>query len=104
MAAMVLNSPRAVAMSVQVVRAFVRLRAMLASNKELSRKLSELEQKIASHDGHIQSLFEAIRQLMAPSQTKRPRIGFHAKEGKARYVVSAPKRSKENLKGLGYGG
>jgi len=70
MAAMVLNSPLAVEMSVQVVRAFVRLRAILASNKRLAEKLAELERKVASHDGHIRSLFEAIRQLMsAPSSS-----------------------------------
>jgi hypothetical protein len=85
MAAMVLNSPRAVAMSVQVVRAFVRLREMLVSNKELARKLAELERQVASHDEHIQSLFEAIRRLMAPPKTERRRIGFYARERGARY-------------------
>ena len=81
MAAMVLNSPLAVEMSVQVVRAFVRLREILASNKRLAEKLAELERKVASHDGHIRSLFEAIRQLMsAPSSSER-RIGFEVKFG-----------------------
>ncbi len=77
MAAMVLQSPRAVEMSVHVVRAFVRLRAMLATNKDLAAKFAELERKVASHDSHIQSLFEAIRRLMAPDPPK-PRIGFRA--------------------------
>ena len=75
MAAMVLNSPSAVEMSVQVVRAFVRLREMPATNKALADKLAELERKVASHDEHIQSLFEAIRQLMAPSEPRPTRIG-----------------------------
>jgi hypothetical protein len=76
MAAMVLQSPRAVEMSVHVVRAFVRLRAMLATNKYLAAKFAELERKVASHDTHIQSLFEAIRRLMAPDPPKPHRIGF----------------------------
>ena len=79
MAANVLNSRRAVQMSVIVVRAFVRLREMLATNKALAEKLAELERKVASHDGHIQSLFQTIRQLMEPVPPKPRRIGFHAK-------------------------
>jgi uncharacterized protein involved in exopolysaccharide biosynthesis len=79
MAANVLNSRRAVQMSVIVVRAFVRLREMLATNKALAVKLAELERKVASHDGHIQSLFHTIRQLMAPQPSQPRRIGFHAK-------------------------
>ena len=78
MAAMVLQSPRAVEMSVHVVRAFVRLRELLATNKDLAAKFSELERKVASHDTHIQSLFEAIRRLMAPDPPKPRRIGFRA--------------------------
>src|SRR5713226_4922774 len=70
MAAMVLSSPRAVEMSVHVVRAFVRLRQMLATNKGLAAKLAELERKVASHDTHIQSLFDAIRELMTPIDPK----------------------------------
>jgi hypothetical protein len=78
MAAMVLQSPRAVEMRVHVVRAFVRLRAMLATNKDLAAKFAELERKVASHDTHIQSLFEAIRRLMTPDPPKPRRIGFRA--------------------------
>ncbi len=80
MAANILRSERAVRMSVIVVRAFVRLREMLATNKELAAKLAELERKVTSHDGHIQSLFDAIRQLMEPTAPKPRRIGFHAKD------------------------
>ena len=87
MAAMVLNSPLAVEMSVQVVRAFVRLREVLASNKILAEKFAELERKVASHDGHIRSLFEAIRQLMSPPSSPERRIGFEVKSGE-------PSRSK----------
>jgi len=78
MAANVLYSRRAVQMSVYVVRAFVRLRAILATHKELDKKLAELERRVKSHDEHIQSLFEAIRHLMAPEPPKPSRIGFRA--------------------------
>jgi phage regulator Rha-like protein len=64
MAANVLNSPRAVQMSVLVVRAFVRMRQVLAAHKELAAKLAELERKLGTHDEQIEAIFEAIRQLM----------------------------------------
>ncbi len=74
MAASVLNSPRAVEASVQVVRAFVQLRQMLASNAELSGKLAALEKK---YDIKFRAVFEAIRELMTPSDPKKKRpIGF----------------------------
>ena len=73
MAATIMNSPKAIEMSVFIVRAFVQLREMLSSHKELSAKLEILEQKIGSHDQAIAGLIDAIRQLMAtPAQTKRP--------------------------------
>ena len=76
MAANVLNSPRAVEVGVYVVRAFVKLRELIATHKELSRKLAELEQKVGTHDDAIRQLIEAIRQLMAPApQPKRRKIG-----------------------------
>ena len=74
MAASVLNSPRAVEASVQVVRAFVQLRQMLASNAELSRKLVALEKE---YDIKFRAVFDAIRELMTPSDPKKKRpIGF----------------------------
>jgi leucyl aminopeptidase len=76
MAANVLNSKRAVQTSVEVVRAFVRLRQMLASNAELARKLEELERK---YDRQFKVVFDAIRQLMTPPEPQRKAIGFHAK-------------------------
>ena len=77
MAASVLNSQRAIEISVHVVRAFVHLRDLVSSNKELSAKLDQLERKVAGHDRAIAELINAIRQLMAPSapNKKRP-IGF----------------------------
>ena len=85
MAANVLNSTQAVKMSVLVVRAFVRMRHVLAAHKELTGKLSELERKIGTHDEQIQVIFEAIRELMAPPTPKRRKIGFLVEEKAAAY-------------------
>ncbi len=82
MAANVLNSPRAVQMSVFVVRAFVRLRQMIASHKNLTRRLNELEKK---YDAQFKVVFDAIRQLMTPPEAKKRKIGFLVKEKAARY-------------------
>jgi hypothetical protein len=87
MLASVLNSPVAVQASVRVVRAFVRLREMLASNRELAQKLAELEHKFEGHDDAIRNLFEAIRQLLSSPEPKRRKIGFHVKERTAKYRV-----------------
>ena len=76
MAANVLNSPRAEEMSVFVVRAFVRLRGVLAAHKELADQLAKLEDRVGTHDQQIQAVFEAIRQLMAPPDPPERRIGF----------------------------
>jgi len=76
MLANVLNSERAAQTSVQVVRAFVRLREMLASNAELARKLEMLEKK---YDRQFKIVFDTIRRLMSPPETKRREIGFHAR-------------------------
>jgi len=74
MAASVLNSGRAVAVSIAVVRAFVRLRQMLASHAELARKLAALERK---YDAQFKVVFDAVRELMEPPPTPpKPRIGF----------------------------
>ena len=82
MAATILNSARAAEMSVYVVRAFVKLRELLASNKELARRLNELEarleKKLATHDQAIASILSAIRQLMNPPVPQRRPIGFTA--------------------------
>ncbi len=75
----VLRSSRAVQVNIAIMRAFVKLREMVAAHKELAGKLAELERKVASHDTHIQSLFDAIRRLMEPAKPKPGRIGFHAK-------------------------
>jgi hypothetical protein len=78
MTATILNSPRAVEMSLYVVRAFVRLRELLASNTALARKLNELEGKLKNHDEAIAAILSAIRELMNPPAPKRRGIGFTA--------------------------
>ncbi|MGQ0428730.1 MAG: ORF6N domain-containing protein [Gammaproteobacteria bacterium] len=88
MAATVLNSPRAVEMSVYVVRAFVKLRQVLASNTEPARKLEALEKSVATLDARTRRQFEevyqAIQALMAPRASKSRPIGFTADLGKDR--------------------
>jgi hypothetical protein len=75
----VLHNPRAVAVNIEIMRAFVRLRELLSSNVELSRRLDTLERK---YDAQFRGVFEAIRQLMAPPVTpKKGRIGFHVRQG-----------------------
>lgn len=78
MAATILNSPRAVEMSVFVVRAFVRLREILASNSTLARTLAELERKYQHHDEAITAILSAIRELTHPPAIRRRGIGFTA--------------------------
>ena len=85
MAASVLNTPRAIDVSVYVVRAFVKLRQWLSTHKDLAAKLAELERKVGAHDTAIQSLMAAIRRLMEPPPAPpRPRIGFHATPGSSK--------------------
>ncbi len=81
MAATVLNSERAIEMSVFVVLAFVRMRRASAGNRHVLTKLTELEHRLETHDSEIQSLMDAIRELMAPEEPNRRRIGFHAPSG-----------------------
>jgi hypothetical protein len=81
MAATVLNSEQAVRMSVFVVRAFVRLRQVLAANKEFADKVKELEEHLETHDGTIQKIVDAIRKLMNPPSNRRAKIGFTLPQG-----------------------
>jgi phage regulator Rha-like protein len=84
MAATVLNSKRAVQMSVFVVRAFVRLREMLATNRRLAGKIDELENRLDTHDSAILDLIVAIKELMTPKQPPRIRMGFELPAAKAK--------------------
>ena len=74
----VLRSPRAIQVNDAIMWVFVRLRETLALNKELAHKLAELERKIEGHDASIRTLFDAIRELMAPPVKPTREIGFHA--------------------------
>jgi phage regulator Rha-like protein len=78
----VLRSKRAIRANVEIIRAFVRLRKMLASDAELARKLAELEKK---YDSQFRVVFDAIRQLMAAPEKQPKKIGFQLKEKRAAY-------------------
>ena len=78
MAASILNSRRAVEVSVYIVRAFVKIRRMIAEHRELSRKIVQIERHLANHDEQIIELIKAIKQLLKPeAPPKKRRIGFH---------------------------
>ncbi|MGE5795651.1 MAG: ORF6N domain-containing protein [Ignavibacteria bacterium] len=72
----VLKSKKAVKVNIQIMRAFVKLREILSTHKELAQKLKELELKIDSHDHQIQAIFEVINQLIAPPEKPKQKIGF----------------------------
>jgi len=84
MAATVLNSKRAIEMSIFVVRAFVRMREALAMNQQIVTKLSEIEKWLEGHDVEIQELVDAIRELMTPLPSNSRRIGFEAPSASAK--------------------
>jgi hypothetical protein len=73
----VLRSPRAVAVNVEIMRAFVRMRRMLLSVDELARKVEALERKAVAHDQDLEAVFKALKQLIAAPQAPRREIGFH---------------------------
>lgn len=75
----VLGSERAIEVNIAIMRAFVRLREMMNANRELARKLQELESRIVEHDESIGLLFKAIRALMAEPDKPKKQIGFIAK-------------------------
>jgi hypothetical protein len=81
----VLNSDRAVKVNTAIMRAFVKLRRILETNRELAKKFAELEQRVGKRDEEIDAILEAIRQLMAPPDRPRREIGFHVREKAPRY-------------------
>jgi hypothetical protein len=85
MLASVLKSPIAVQASVRVVRAFVRLREMIAGNAELAARLKDLERRLDSHDEAIIELFAVLKRLLEPEPKPKREIGFHVRERVARY-------------------
>jgi hypothetical protein len=101
MLASVLNSEIAVQASVRIVRAFIRLREMVAANVQLAGKLKELERRFDSHDESIANLFATLKQLLEPSEApKRREIGFHVREEAARYRVRKAPRIKNRNSGI----
>ncbi len=78
----VLKSEMAVQVNIAVIRTFVKLREILSTHKELAHKLNELERKIEKHDEEIKTIFDAIRQLMAPPEKPHRPIGFRIAEEK----------------------
>ena len=92
----VLNSERAVQVNIAIMRTFVKLREMIASHKDLARKLEELEKK---YDTQFKVVFDAIRQLMAQPEPKDKKIGFHARESITRYRALGRKNEKHKYAG-----
>jgi hypothetical protein len=83
----VLRSERAVRVNIAIMRAFVKLRQLLETNRKLARKFSELEQRVDKHDEEIAEIMEAIRQLMTPPKEPSREIGFHAREEPPGYRI-----------------
>jgi len=90
----VLHSKRAILVNIEIMRTFVRLRQILASHADLARRLDELE---AKYDAQFKVVFDAIRELMSPSEPPRRQIGFRIKERRTRYVA---RRRKNGLRRL----
>jgi len=92
----VLNSERAIHANIAIMRAFVKLREMLATHKDLARKLVEMEKK---YDAQFKVVFDAIRQLMAPTEEpKKKKIGFVIRERNTKYRVLRRKAIKKSGK------
>ena len=101
MLASVLNSEIAVQASIRVVRAFVRLREMVAANAQLASKLAELEHRLDSHDEAIVDLFATLKRLLEPPESPKKReIGFHVREKAAPYRVQRSPRIKKRKSGI----
>jgi hypothetical protein len=81
----VLHSERAVKVNITIMRAFVKLRETIETNRALARKFAELEKRVGKHDAKIDAILEAIRQLMARPEKPRREIGFHVREKSPRY-------------------
>lgn len=87
----VLNSERAIQVNIAIIRAFVRLRQLLASHEDLARKLAEQEKK---YDAQFRVVFDALRELMEPPAPPKKEIGFHVREARATYRIRSPKKRK----------
>jgi hypothetical protein len=88
MAANILDSPRAVAMSVYVIRAFVKMREDLAANAAILKRLAEIDKTLLLHDGALRDIYQKLRPLLEPPPSPpKPEIGFHVKEDSVAYRV-----------------
>jgi hypothetical protein len=92
----VLNSPTAVKINIEIMRAFVRLRRLLVAHSDLAKKLAEMEKK---YDEQFGLVFDAIRALMTPPEKPQRKIGFEVKEGRAEYGRKRGIEELENQKG-----
>jgi hypothetical protein len=90
------NSDRAIQVNIEIMRAFVRLQQMVSTHKQLARKVAEVEQHLEGHDQQIQTIFEAIRQLMTPPDTRKKRIAFEMKEPPAKYKKKKKAKKKKS--------
>jgi hypothetical protein len=81
----VLRSKKAIRVNIEIMRAFSKLREMLATNKDFKRRLEELERKFNAHDHQFQVVFEAIREMMRVPEKPKRKIGFTAEEKRAVY-------------------
>lgn len=78
----VLNSERAIAVNIRIIRIFTRMREMMLTHKDILLKLEQLERKASSHDGDIKKIFEYLKKLLSPPKEPRTLIGFNRKEEK----------------------
>ncbi len=92
MAANVLNSPRAVVMSVYVIRAFVKMREVQAANSAILKRLAEIDKTLLLHDSALRDIYRRLRPLLEPPPAPpKPEIGFHVKEDAIPYRVTRRK-------------
>ncbi len=94
----VLNSQHAIEVNIAIMRAFVHLRKMILSHKELAKKLQEIEHHIKDHDEKIQEIFEAIQQLITLPGKSQKKIGFTAKEAQKSYAKKTTKKKQPTRK------
>lgn len=83
----ILKSDRAVKVNIAIMRAFVKLRETIETNRELARKFAQLEKRVGKHDDEIGAIIDAIRQLMASPEKPHREIGFHVREKAPRYRI-----------------
>ena len=92
MVANILNSPRAVAMSVFVIRAFVKMREDIAANAAILKRLAEIDKTLLLHDAALRDVYQKLRPLLEPTpETPKPQIGFHVKEDPVPYRIRRKK-------------